>query len=328
MRFGLNWKSLQARLLLGAALWVTAGVAVSGWAVSSLFRGHVTEQFTHEINDHLTELQSLFVSGPPGAGALLRPVSDPRFAVPGSGYYWEIWRGGAPILKSPSLEGRDIVLGTGAANQERAHVDQSREQLVFALASEPGADKTAKIRFVVGADDSELTRITAQFDRSLLGSLLVFALGLIAAAAAQVWFGLRPLDRLRLSLARVRSRQADHLPQDFPSEVQPLVSDLNEVILANRDMIQRARAQAGNLAHALRTPLAVLSAEAQSLTEQGQGPAAAAMLAECRAMSRQIDYQVARARAAASRAGIGAQVAPAAVVGQIFGRGGPAACGP
>lgn len=211
MKPGLNWKSLQARLLLGAALWVSVGLALSGVAVSSLFRGHVADQFTHELSDHLTELQSLFVPAPPAQDSLLRPVSDPRFAVPGSGYYWEIWRHGAPILRSPSLEGRDIIAGAGATSQERARVGQSSEQLVFTQASDPGATPTADTRFVVGADDRELTRITAQFDRSLIGSLLVVAIGLIAAAAAQVWFGLRPLHRLRTALASVRSGQADRL---------------------------------------------------------------------------------------------------------------------
>ncbi len=317
MRLGLGWRSLQARLVLGAALWVSAGLALSGLAVSSIFRGHVTDQFTHELSDHLTELQSLFVDGPPSA--LIRPVSDPRFAVPASGYYWEIWRNGAPILKSPSLEGHNIVAGPGATPQERASVERSSERLVFAQAVNPGASPAAATRFVVGADDSELARTIAQFDRSLTGAFLVVAVGLIIAAAAQVWFGLRPLNRLRISLAMVRSGQADNLPQDFPNEVQPLVSDLNDLIIANRNMIQRARAQAGNLAHALRTPLAVLSAEAQSLANQGQVVAASTMLGECRAMSRQIDYQIARARAAASRAGIGTHAVPAAVVGQIFG---------
>ncbi|MDB5459508.1 MAG: sensor histidine kinase [Caulobacteraceae bacterium] len=318
MKLDLGWKSLQARLVVGAVLWVSIGLALSGTAVSTLFRGHVTDQFTHELNDHLTELQSLLVFDQDNRGMLLRPVSDPRFAVPGSGYYWEIWRGGAPILRSPSLEGRNIVAGPGATVQERAKVEHSQEQLVFAQTSAPTGDPRQDMRFVVGADDGNLKRIIAQFERSLTGSLAIVAVGLFGAATAQVWFGLQPLRRLRVALARVRAGQADGLPGDFPSEVQPLVSDLNEVILANREMIQRARAQAGNLAHALRTPLAVMSAEAQRLAEDGRTEAAAAILLECRAMARQIDYQIARARAAASRAGIGTQVAPAAVAGQIF----------
>jgi signal transduction histidine kinase len=319
MRLGLNWRSLQARLLLGAALWVSFGLAFSGLAVSTLFRDHVTDQFTHELNDHLTELQSLYVAHPGSQGALLRPVSDPRFAVPGSGFYWEVWRNGAPILKSPSLEERNILAGPGATIEERARIDGSAERLVFAQASDPGLGGAGKTRFVIAADDVALNRTIAQFDRSMMWSLSLVAIGLIAAAAAQVWFGLRPLNRLRASLAQVRAGQSDRLPTDFPIEVQPLVSDLNDVILANREMIHRARAQAGNMAHALRTPLAVLSAEAQSLADRGQVEAAAAILVECRAMGRQIDYQIARVRAAASRAGIGAHSAPAAIVGQIFG---------
>jgi signal transduction histidine kinase len=317
MRLRLDWKSLQTRLLLGAALWVSIGLAVSAFAISSLFRGHVTSQFTHEVSDHLTELQSLFVMGPDNKAALLRPVSDPRFAVPQSGYYWEIWQGSVPILRSPSLEDRNIIVGDAAAADPRARVERSGESLVFDQNVAPVEGGKAPLRFVVGTDDSNLKHAMTEFQRSLAGAFSVIAVGLLAAATAQVMFGLQPLRRLRGALAHARVGRADRLPTDFPSEVQPLVNDLNDLLSANRGMIQRARAQAGNLAHALRTPLAVMSAEAQSLMEQGRTDAATAILAECRAMSRQIDYQIARARAAASRAGSGAQVAPAAVVGQI-----------
>jgi signal transduction histidine kinase len=122
---------------------------------------------------------------------------------------------------------------------------------------------------------------------------------------------------MRAGRAEVRAGRADNLPDDFPSEVQPLVSDLNDVIRANREMIQRARAQAGNLAHALRTPLTILSGEAERLAREGRTDAAAAILQECRSMSRQIDHQIARARAAANRTIAGPQVKAAPLVGEL-----------
>jgi signal transduction histidine kinase len=141
--------------------------------------------------------------------------------------------------------------------------------------------------------------------------LLAFAL--TAAAALQVVFGLQPMARLGLELRAIRSGKATLLPQTLPLEVQPVVDDLNSLIDTNAQMIVRARAQAGNLAHALKTPLAVLTDEAYRLENRGQGESAHVILQQCQRMQRQIDYQIARARAAASRSvpGVNALVLPA-----------------
>lgn len=309
------WRSLQARLALGGLVWVCLGVSLSGAAMTELIDEHVSAQFQHEIGDHLAELQSLYAaSGSPTA--LLRPVSDPRFEVPGSGYYWEIWRGGAPALRSPSLEGKDIVLPPAAGRVERASLRGAPQKLVFQSESRTG-ETQAPVVFAVGVDEDQLHAVLNDFRGPLLGSLIAVAAGLCLAAMAQVAFGLRPLRKMRAALAQVRAGRAELLPEDFPSEVQPLVSDLNDVIRVNREMIQRARAQAGNLAHALRTPLTILSTEAERLAREGDTEAAAAILRECRAMRRQLDHQIARARAAANRTIAGPQVNAAPLAGEV-----------
>jgi signal transduction histidine kinase len=109
------------------------------------------------------------------------------------------------------------------------------------------------------------------------------------------------MTRLRGALAEIKSGKAGHLPRDFPSEVQPLIDDLNSMIDLNKQMVQRARAQAGNLAHGLKTPLAVLTDEADRLAARGETAEAETIAQQCLRMRRQIDYQIARARAAASR---------------------------
>jgi len=115
-------------------------------------------------------------------------------------------------------------------------------------------------------------------------------------------------------LGTIKSGKAARLPRAFPSEVQPLVDDLNSMIEVNSQMVVRARTQAGNLAHALKTPLAVLTDEAYRLDGRGEAESANVILQQCHRMQRQIDYQIARARAAASRAvpGVTAAVAPTA----------------
>jgi signal transduction histidine kinase len=310
------WRSLQARLALGGLVWVCLGVTLSGAAMTELIDRHVSAQFEHEITDHLGELQNLYAAaGVPGA--LLRPVSDPRFEVPGSGYYWEIWRQGAPPLRSPSLEGRDIVLAPAETRAERAGLSGTGRKLVFESETRAG-ERQEPIVFAVAVDEAQLKAVLDDFRQPLLASLVAVAAGLCLAAIAQVAFGLRPLRKMRAALADVRAGKAETLPEDFPTEVQPLVSDLNDVIRTNREMIQRARAQAGNLAHGLRTPLSILSAEAERLGREGKTDAAEAILQECRAMRRQIDHQIARARAAANRTVAGPQVQAAPLAGTVL----------
>lgn len=316
MRTFVHWRSLQTRLLLGALVWISVGMAGSGIVVSALFKEHVTNQFTHELNDHLTELENLYVPGPPDG--LIRPVSDPRFSLPGSGYYWQIVRGGAPSLRSPSLETRTLRPAPSRDQPLRGAIDGSAERLIVIERARVDARSTTGARFMVAGDEAELRRTISAFNGLLSGSLAIVGLGLGVAAVAQVRIGLRPLRRLQAGLSQVRSGESDALPGDFPHEVQPLVSELNAVIQANGDMVRRARAQAGNLGHALRTHLAILTERARSLSVAGQPEAGAAILAECQAISRQVDYQVARARAAAPRAVVGAMVSPSAVAGDIL----------
>ncbi|MEO6377406.1 MAG: hypothetical protein ABIO37_05210, partial [Caulobacteraceae bacterium] len=263
------WNSLHARLIVGAALWITAALAFSDLAISALFRQHVTGQFLHELIDHRQELQGLTHADPSGSIRLLRPVSDPRFESPGSGFYWQITGPTAPVLKSPSLGEDSFQFPPGPAPMD-PHTVRLRGQAGSFLVSEQTMDVGGRqLRFTVGADVEQLEFILAQFSRLLRISLALIAVGLVGAAAAQVAFGLRPMRRLRRSLAEVRTGRVPRLDDVFPNEVRPLVSDLNAMIEANEEMMRRARAQAGNLAHALKGPLAILIDEAERLSAAG-----------------------------------------------------------
>jgi signal transduction histidine kinase len=155
------------------------------------------------------------------------------------------------------------------------------------------------VRISVAIDENQVAVLLRGFARSLALSLALVAAGLMAAVVAQVTYGLRPLTRIRAGLAAIRRGEQDRLPDDLPLEVQPLATSLNEMIRANDEVVQRARTQAGNLAHALKTPLAILIDEAHRLQAAGQD--GSVVLREAERMRRQIDYQLAQARAAASR---------------------------
>ena len=138
------------------------------------------------------------------------------------------------------------------------------------------------------------------FTRELTVWLVVLAVTLLATGIAIISFGLRPLDRLAMAISRLRSGGSARLEGRYPAEIEPLVDDLNAFIEQNTEIIARARVQAGNLAHSLRTPLAVITDEAERLAESGQSPeAAAVLLDQARRMGQQIEYQLARARSSA-----------------------------
>jgi signal transduction histidine kinase len=125
---------------------------------------------------------------------------------------------------------------------------------------------------------------------------------MIVVAGLLLMFAMAPIGHLRAAFANYRSGATPDMRGTFPDEVQPLIDDLNSHIAASGEQMQRARAQAGNIAHGLKTPLAILVDEAHRLKQKGDSQAAAVIQDQCRRMQTQIDYQIARARASASKA--------------------------
>jgi len=310
-------RSLRARLIIGAVIWIAIGVYAAGIFIAALFRQYATELVDAELRNHLEELVSLIDVDTDGFPHLHRLPSDPVFGEIGSGYSWQVSRSGESLIKSTSASTVELPIPDDAlgANEVRKLVlkGQRGPMTVFERLYAPeGGMPTPPLRIQVGAEAAIIDRMLPTFNIPLTFSLALLALALIVAAALQVSFGLRPMSRLRRALGAVGSGKSAKLPGDFPSEVQPLVDDLNNLIEVNRQMVLRARAQAGNLAHALKTPLAVLTDESHRLESRGQAETAAVILQQSQRMQRQIDYQIARARAAASRSvpGVIAPVVP------------------
>jgi len=141
------------------------------------------------------------------------------------------------------------------------------------------------------------------------GALCVGAIGLLAAGLTQVRIGLAPFAELRSRLAAVRGGESRRVGGSYPSEVQPLVDDLNALLEDRERSIGRAQAKAGDLAHGLKTPLAVLAQEAERARAGESGELAMTVAQQVDRMRRQVDYHLAHARAAASGARLGARCA-------------------
>jgi len=138
------------------------------------------------------------------------------------------------------------------------------------------------------------------------GGMGVGAIGLLAAGLIQLRSILAPFRQLQEHLSAVRDGREQRLEGDYPAEVQPLVNDLNALLDHRARLVERAVSKAGDLAHGLKTPLAVLGQEAERLTVAGQYEPAAIVSSQVERMRRQIDYHLAHARAAASGATLGA----------------------
>ena len=304
-------RSLRARLLTGVILTTVTGIAVAGLSISALFRAHVTELVNAELIGHLGELEGLLTRTADGHVALAQRLSDPRFAQPGAGYYWQVSGRDGVVLQSASLEPHQHLPSPApGANRELVRsVEAGPTGEPMIAYGRPWKTEASGYVLQIGADQRIVDDVLMHFNQALILSLGTLAFALIGAGALQAWFGLRPMRRLRDALSDIRAGKAETLPGDFPSEVRPLVDDLNALIDANTQMVRRARTQAGNLAHGLKTPLAVLTDEARRLLARGDTESAAVLTQQTGRMQRQIDFQLARARAAAN-AGLPGVITP------------------
>jgi signal transduction histidine kinase len=298
-------RSLKARLITVAAVWVVAGVAIAGVLLSAEFKGFLVEQFYEELHEHLDELEGLLEIGENGQLSVSRALSDPRYAIPLSGYYWEIQNSGKIVGRSNSLEGPMLKVPIDGGNDTQVHTHSiagPTGELLIAERLRWLQGEKEPLRIIIGTDKRYLDHVLNEFNRVLIWSLGIFSLSMIAVAVLLLLFAMAPFKKLRTAFANYSAGVTSDMRGEFPDEVQPLIDDLNKLIAASGEQILKARAQAGNIAHGLKTPLAILVDEAHQLAQKGDHKAASVIHDQCRRMQSQIDYQIARARAAASRA--------------------------
>ena len=297
-------RSLKSRLIGAATLWIAIGMITAGFVLSAIFKQHVTEQFWEELYVHLDELQRLTETDENGAH-LQRNLSDPRYEVALSGFYWEIQKSGKTLARSPSLQGLALKMpadGPDGTNVHTHTIDGPTGALLIAEKTFAKPLDVFPVQYIIGTDQRQLDEVLQGFNRTLSWSLAGFGISMVVAAALLILFAMRPLGQLREALSAVRSGGQKALVSTFQTEVQPLVDNLNTLLSSTAELVLRARTQAGNLAHGLKTPLAILTDEAYRIEARGLSDASTTILGQCRKMQTQIDYQLARARAVALRA--------------------------
>lgn len=259
--------SLKRRLVAAACVWVVALTVAGGIALSAAFRSSVTRAFDESLADELRNLIAGVETATDGTWWLSRPPDDARYRSIFSGRYWQItnstdreersrslWDSALPEL--PELPERRV--GRIAA----AFIDgPAKQPLRMAAQAVSLPHLEQPLDFRVAFSRSALDAEIARFDRLAFVALSLLAAGLVVAVWLQVGYGLRPLRRIANELHDVRTGSKDRLSDDHPSEIRPLVRELESVLSHNRRLIERARSSSADLAHALKTPLSVMAAE-------------------------------------------------------------------
>lgn len=307
--------SLRFRLLAVTLLGLSLAMVLAGVVLNGLFHDHVMRQFEKGLTQQLDQLTARVAFDAQGRPALdAQTLSDPRWQRPYSGLYWQLDDVSTAavvlgVLRSRSLWDTQLALSADVLRDGEVHAHEwpgpgGTRLRVLERTVRPEAG--VRWRLSVAADLKDTHEAVAGFQRVLVVSLAALLVLLLAAAWAQVALGLRPLLALQQGLKNLREGRSPRLTGDVPSEVQPLVNDFNSVLDRHDELVNRARTQAGNLAHALKTPLTVLDQAAH----QPQGADLAVLVREQVQLARRhIDWHLARSRMAAS-SGVPGQSTP------------------
>lgn len=315
MRLG----SLRIRLVAGGIVAILIALTIAGAGLILLFERHVTRTIADDLDVHLNQLLAGIDVDPQNNLVATRPPVDPRFADPLSGLYWQVTDNRGQLLRSRSLWDATLALpaddlSPGEVHHHeivgpaKAHVLVAERSVILTV-----GDRRVAVRVAVGADLARVSRAAFAFAKDLAIALGLLGLVLAIATSIQVGIGLSPLDALRRGVAEIRSGRRLHLPAAVPAEVRPLVEEINGLLDAQEQEIERSRSRAADLAHGLKTPLAALAADAGRLRGRGEEAIANDIEAVGDAMSRHVDRELARARvrgAGRSRADVSAELAP------------------
>ena len=292
--------SLSRRMILIAVAWISLLLAGGGLALDRILTNAITRNFDDSLNYVLTAMIASAEIGPAGEVLLNRPLGDQRFLEPNSGLYYQISGKGFEHFRSRSLWDRSLQVPERHRDPE-PHIRDSREfadeplRILERDVTLPGS--ATSWRFQVAQSREALDEQINVLRRTLVRSFALLGLGLIVLAALQTFYGLLPLRKVQKAIARMRSGASNRVEDSLPDEITPMVEELNALLEHNEKQAEEARRHAGNLAHALKTPLTVImnaaTANAADLPDT--------VCREATTMRRQVDHHLARARAVGRR---------------------------
>jgi signal transduction histidine kinase len=323
--------SLNRRMISIAAAWIMVLLLGGGLILDRVLENTITRNFDEQLEYVLNAMIASAEIGQDGEVLFNRPLGDQRFLEPDSGFYWQIRGEGFEDFASRSLWDRSLI-PRGRVKAEGAYIydagseiQQALEGVVpdnilaegdtdgpasetpaFGVADEqlrviergiylPGSD--VRWWFLVAQDRADLDSQIVEVRSTIFYSFVLLGLGLIILATLQTFYGLWPLRRVRQAIYSMRTGQQNRVTESLPREVMPMVDELNALLAHNENQAEEARRHAGNLAHALKTPLTVvMNAATAKADDLGD-----IVIREAAVMRRQVDHHLARARAVGRR---------------------------
>jgi signal transduction histidine kinase len=293
--------SLTRRMIGVAAVWIIVLLLLGGFALNRVLTTSIERNFDDQLEYELNAMIASSEIGPDGEVRFNRLPADQRFIEPYSGAYFQVSGANADTFPSRSLWDRRLRVGA-AHNDVEAHTYDSDEfageplRIAERDAILPGAE--VRWRFQVAKSREIIDQQIRQLRSTLIWSFALLGAGLLILASLQTVFGLWPLRRVRREVALIRSGEMTRVSNAFPAEIRPLAEEINQLLAHSEAQAEEARRHAGNLAHALKTPLTVITnaatASAPDLSDT--------VCREASVMRRQVDHHLARARAIGRRA--------------------------
>ena len=321
--------SLAFRLFAGAAAWALVLLLLGAVALTTLYQRSVLRTMDDRLSSVVEALVAAAETDPGGGIALARRPSDPAYDRVFSGRYWQ-------IMDGPEMEGgghQSLVVSRSLWDEVLSPPDPlmqsalaspgqlmafdtkgpSREPLRLTAQAVPLPSRAEMVIMMAAEDREPADREVRNFAITSAIMFLGFASAIAAGVFFQVRIGLAPVLRMRDSVAEVREGNTDRVDGEFPVELQPLADELNAMLDHSRELVERSRTHVGNLAHALKTPIAVLTNEARA----SEGELASLVQRQTGVMTEQVEHHLRRARAAAHAKALGARTPLGATVGDL-----------
>lgn len=284
--------SLKSRLVLAAIVWLTAMIIAVGVSVPNQVFNYMVDDTKSQLTIYMDEISASLEADKTGNLTLTSALSDPRFNRPYSGLYWSA-KTDKELLRSRSLWDKKIT----SEKKEKEYFGARNEKLIYIKTTLYYPDYDGPIEVIIGIDEQPIEDTVGSLMSQLWIILALLYFGVLAVIFLQVQWSLSPLTKMHKELSQLRSGEKTQLDQDYPKEVAPVVSDLNALVFHYQELLERARHHAGNLSHALKTPLSVLKNEIAALDKETQRY----LQPPVEQIQSQIDYHLGRARMAGSK---------------------------
>jgi signal transduction histidine kinase len=303
----MRFNSLAFRLFTTAAAWTLLVLPFAGIIIYGLYRDDVQASFDGQLQKLVNAITVDSMGNGDAPPTPPANLYEPLFEVTHSGWYWQITPLDDPAArrlvssslataKLPSPAAKRISPDATGARWMTAKGPGDEPLRLVEVIDTPGHEPNKpRYSIIVAGPQDWLDHLVANFRYRLTTALALAGIGLVAVTLFQVRFGLLPLRKIEQGLAAIRSGASTTLEGGLPAEIEPLQTELNALIHSNQEIVDRARTQVGNLAHALKTPLAVITNEARG-DKTGLGSKVAE---QAQIMSEQVKHYLDRARMAA-----------------------------